>query len=859
MGRRIAGGRKGVNAARRPLSCLPRETTQREGATSASPVDATPPRTRARRADDPSLQWFVVHRGRARWHAGRLSSDMRVRRLLRTVVVVALIGAGSLAPSDTSAAAGPALSVDAGADRHAISPYIYGMNFADENLADELQLPVRRFGGNGTTRYNWQNDTSNHASDWYFENLPNDNPNPGALPDGSSSDQFVEQDRRTGTTTLLTMPLIGWTPKSRAVACGFGVAKYGAQQSVDPWQTNCGNGITSGGATITGNDPTDTSVAITPSFVQAWIAHLIGRYGTAASGGVRFYDLDNEPMLWRDTHRDVHPSPTSYDEISTRGIAYASAIKASDPGAQTLGPVVWGWTAYFWSALDWAPGGAWWNNPQDRLAHGNVPFVEWYLQQMRAYEQQHGTRILDYVDVHYYPQASGVALSPAGNATTQALRLRSTRSLWDASYVDESWINDTVRLVPRMHEWANTDYPGTKLAVTEYNWGALDDINGALAQADVLGIFGREALDLATLWSPPTTGQPGAYAFRMYLNYDGAGSSFGDTSVRAQSANQDQLAIYGAARAADGALTLMLVNKTASALTSTITLAGFAPGSAAKMYHYGAAAPATIVHDADVAVSGGAINGTFPANAITLLVVPGVAGSTPTPTRTATAGLTTTRTPTPSATRTPTPSPTRTVTPTPVPTPSATPGSGAAPILVAGKQLVVKDNPLDPTRRSAVVVLKDAAITTLGIDPVADGASVQLYNANGSGESTCLALPSVAGSWRLSGLPSRPKYRYKDAAAANGPCKTAAIAIGSGIKVICTAKQAPLAYSLDEPSQGAIAVRITSGGTTWCATFGGQVVRDSGTDPPVDGGRGQFSAKDAPAPAACPPAPATCP
>jgi hypothetical protein len=780
------------------------------------------------------------------------------------VFVLALLGAALLAPAVAGAGAGPALSVDAGADRHAISPYIYGMNFADEDLAAELQLPVRRFGGNSTTRYNWQNDTSNHASDWYFENLPNDNANPSALPDGSSSDQFVDQDRRTGTATLLTVPLIGWTPKSRAVACGFGVSKYGAQQSVDPWQTNCGNGVTTGGADITGNDPTDTSTAITPSFVQAWIAHLIGRYGNATAGGVRFYDLDNEPMLWDDTHRDVHPSPTSYDDLAARGISYASALKASDPGAMVLGPAEWGWTGYFWSALDEAPGGAWWNNPQDRLAHGNVPFVEWYLQQMRAYEQQHGTRILDYVDEHYYPQASGVALSPAGNAATQALRLRSTRSLWDPSYVDESWINDTVRLVPRMHEWANTDYPGTKLAVSEYNWGALDDVNGALAQADVLGIFGREGLDLATLWSPPTSAQPGAYAFRMYLNYDGAGAKFGDTSVRAQSADQSQLAIYGAARGSDGALTLMLVNKTGASLTSTITLAGFAPAATAHMYHYGAAAPTAIVHDADVAVSGATLTGTFPANAIALLIVPSASGATPTPIRTAS------RTPTPVATATGTPTPTRTVTPTsgpgatvtrtatPLPTVTATPGS-AAPILVDGKQLVVKDDPLDATRRSVVVALKDPAITTLGIDPVADGAQVEIYNANGSGESVCLTLPSIAGSWRQSGTPARPKFIYKDSAAANGPCKAATIAIGSGIKVLCKAKLAPLAYSLDEPSQGAMAVHVTSGGTTWCASFGGRVVRDSGTDPPVAGGRGQFSAKDALAPTSCPPAPSACP
>ena len=69
---------------------------------------------------------------------------------------------------------------------------------------------------------------------------------------------------------------------------------------------------------------------------------MIGRYGTAASGGVLFYNLDNEPMLWNSTHRDVHPQPLSYDELRDRTYTYGAAIKAADPGAKTLGPVVVG-------------------------------------------------------------------------------------------------------------------------------------------------------------------------------------------------------------------------------------------------------------------------------------------------------------------------------------------------------------------------------------------------------------------------------------------------------------------------------------------------------------------------------------
>ena len=417
-----------------------------------------------------------------------------------------------------AAATGPALSIDAAAGQRAINPDIYGVNqLSDEALATELRLPVRRWGGNTTSRYNWQIDTYNTGLDWYFENIPLTNASVAALPNGSSTDRFVEQNQRTGSRTLMTVPTLGWVAKRRTDGhpfdCGFKVSRYGAQQSTDyQWDPDCGNGLTMAGSNITGNNPTDTSVVSNPAFMAAWVQHLVGKYGTAANGGISYYAFDNEPMLWHSTHRDVHPQPGTYDEMRDHALAYGAAIKSVDPSAKTLGPVEDGWCRYLYSAADDCRPGA------DYAAHGSVQYVPWYLQQMKSYEQQHGLRLLDYLDLHNYPAASGVTLSPAGNAATQALRLRSTRSLWDASYIDESWISDTapggvaVRLIPRMKQWVADHYPGTRLAISEYNWGAPESINGALAQADVLGIFGREGLDLATLWGEVLTAQPLAFA-----------------------------------------------------------------------------------------------------------------------------------------------------------------------------------------------------------------------------------------------------------------------------------------------------------------------------------------------------------
>ncbi|MCB0109210.1 MAG: glycoside hydrolase family 44 protein, partial [Caldilineaceae bacterium] len=413
---------------------------------------------------------------------------------------------------------------------------------------------------------------------WFFHN----NLNYDAVTGNEiTADQWVARNHANGTASLITLPMIGYVAKDRNQStCGYAVSKYGAQDDVDNESgfPNCGNGLRNG--TPLQADPLDTSIAIDEAFVAAWVQHLQENVGV--NGPVNLYALDNEPDLWFETHRDVAPIGWKYDEFRDRSIRYAAAVKAADPNAKILGPDVHGWTYYWHGAYDGQRED--WETPDDRNAHGGTPFVAWYLQQMAAYEAAQGTRLLDYLDLHFYPQ-NGVDQRDAGDANLQALRLRSTRSLWDPTYVDESWIAQAgpdggiVKLIPRMRAWVDQNYPGTKLALTEYNWGGLENINGALTQADLLGIFGREGLDLATLFDTPygdgvfTPNSPGAYAFRVYRNYDGAGSRFGETSVQAVSSDQGKLAIYGAQRTADGAVTLVIINKSGAAQTATLTVA----------------------------------------------------------------------------------------------------------------------------------------------------------------------------------------------------------------------------------------------------------------------------------------------
>lgn len=479
-------------------------------------------------------------------------------------------------PVDPPAGAAVTVAVDTSLDRRAVSPHIFGVNFGTAAQAVELRWPARRWGGNSVTRYNWQNDTSNKGMDWFFMNVPEDNADPSTLPSGSAADRFLEETRAAGGEPILTVPLIGWTPKARQKDWGFSVSKYGAQTQTECTATggafwcipDAGNGVLAAGGNVTGNDPADTSIAVGPPFVTAWMDHLASRFGTAGNGGIRWFALDNEPALWDSTHRDVHPQPLTYDELWTRTRDYAAAIKAKDPAAVVFGPVSWGWCEYFYSAADnCSPSGA------DHVAHGSVPLTQWYLRKVREHELAHGVRLVDVLDVHYYPQAAGVALSNDESAAASARRLRSLRSLWDPTYVDESWIPGAVRLIPRMKEWIAAELPGAKLAITEYSWGNDAGLSSALAQAEVLGIFAREGVDVATRWVAPAAGSLVEDAFRLWLDYDGAGARVAGTSVRAASTAPDAVSGY-AVEAPGGVLRVVLVNRDTSPRPVTVTLAG---------------------------------------------------------------------------------------------------------------------------------------------------------------------------------------------------------------------------------------------------------------------------------------------
>ena len=246
------------------------------------------------------------------------------------------------APAAAQAAAqNPATSVDvdASSNRHAINPNIYGIAYGDAHDMAILNAPLNRWGGDATSRYNWQIDGHSAGADWYFETYSD-----GSGAPGGSADAYVSTTRSAGNGAepMFTIPMIDYLANlgpDRSTLEGFSVKKYGAQQSTDPWNSDAGNGVSaSAGNDITGNDPLDTGVSNSAAIQQAWVQHFVKELGPAtATTGIKYYILDNEPSLWYSTHRDVHPSPATYDELFDKIVTYATAIRAADPTAKIAG------------------------------------------------------------------------------------------------------------------------------------------------------------------------------------------------------------------------------------------------------------------------------------------------------------------------------------------------------------------------------------------------------------------------------------------------------------------------------------------------------------------------------------------
>ncbi len=464
----------------------------------------------------------------------------------------------------------------------AISRFIYGANFIADDTADASlppwygarvprSLTLDRLGGNRFSAYNWRTNFSNAGADYRFQN--DRYLEPSTIP-GEAVRRRIAVDQARGAATLVTIPMLPYVAADDAGVPLDTAGATRAQRLATHFSPNKAR-------RETGDAP---GTVYQGEFVR-WLDSAVASAGSDTARRI-FYSLDNEPDIWHATHREIMSDTLgkrrtqTYDGFSATSISFATAIKTAQPRATIFGPAV----------ATWAGVATLGQHPDNDPAHGTATFLEVYLDQFRKAEQDAGRRLLDVLDVHWYPEMGTSAGTISNDWAEQdsamiRVRLGATRSLWDSTYNEGSWVSEVVggpiALIPRLRRMVAEHYPGTGLSISEYFYGRAGDISGGLTQADALGIFGREGLFAATFWPQAGLGAYGndgakAYAyvfgaFRLYRDYDGNGNTFGDVGLGASSSDPDRASIY-ASRRADGKRVLVAINRTSHALLASIPM-----------------------------------------------------------------------------------------------------------------------------------------------------------------------------------------------------------------------------------------------------------------------------------------------
>jgi fibronectin type 3 domain-containing protein len=525
---------------------------------------------------------------------------------------------------------------------HAISPFIYGLNFYSGVTGAPSLLTFDRDGGDRWTAYNWINNASNAGSDYLYENddyLCNGTCNAGIPAEAVSL--FISGDQSNNMASLVTLQMQGYVSIDTTVVqvpMPFPNLQY-FRPTVDQKSA-------ASSAPFTPAPPaasTDNNVymdefawALDQDFLSA---NIFGASPTQPT----FISLDNEPDLWNSTHQEVQGSTNvSSSAFVTKTVNLSTALKSLSKNVQTpashfsdlviFGPVNYGFEGiYSWQGdptLSPTPNGADW-------------FADKYLTGLHSASTAFGAPLVDVYDFHWYAEvydSNGTRITDmTGTTLTDAqvqLIVQSPRDLWDTTWTDAGnsnpWIVETlggqaINMLGRLQAKINAENPGMKLSITEYNNGGSNHIAGTIAQADNLGVFGAQGLFAASLW-PLDSAQPYILGgFRAYRGFDGANACFGDTSLQATSSNVGNVMVYASTDSTTpGRTVFVAINRSTSVQVTAIngaTLSGTAylyQMTAASAQGQNAVAPVSI---GTMPVSGSSMTITLPALSVTTIDV----------------------------------------------------------------------------------------------------------------------------------------------------------------------------------------------------------------------------------------------
>lgn len=514
------------------------------------------------------------------------------------------------------------IQVNANQERLPVSPYIFGRN---NNLSDNAASPTsaanislykeaglrfaRENGGNNATKFNWRRKLTSHP-DWY-NNVYEHNWDFAA--------QDI-QDRMPGLQVMFAFQLIGKAAASKNN--NFNDWAYNNSQ----WWSGVGQNLAGGGQVNTAGGSQALVNGNIDLYLENWNADsttgVLNHWFWPGGLGMdnrqfKYWSMDNEPEIWNGTHDDVMPTLLSASAFMDSYFAVAKKARERYPQIKLTGPV---------PANEWQ----WYRFGDQSLSIDGKSYcwLEYFIKRVADEQRSSGIRLLDVIDIHWYPSES-----------TYADLVQLHRVFFDETYiypgangvktVNGGWDNTQNKeyIFKRINDWLLLHFGenhGIGIALTENDISSSDPNIGSVVYASMLGTFANNGVEIFTPWSWKKGMWETLHLFSRYTKA---------IKVKATSSYDALVSGYATVNTSSDSMTVILVNRDFGApQTATVNLTGFSVANGSYKVLELSSLPANetfvsrtsnALKNKTVTVSGNSFNITLPAMSTSAVLLKG--------------------------------------------------------------------------------------------------------------------------------------------------------------------------------------------------------------------------------------------
>lgn len=392
------------------------------------------------------------------------------------------------------------ISVDTKSGAYKYSPYLFGKNTSDipyqpgktldpeaESLLKESGIKfVRLNNGNNATKYNYKKHLTCHP-DWYSNIYDCDW-------DMSSK---VMNESFPGIQAMYSFQLCGYVASSKEH--NFNDWEFNQSQ----WGEWCSWPLCGGGEVIN-LEKKEYKAGDTSLYLEEWSTEQTTDILTYWKDELKrdmsqfiYWNMDNEPEMWSWTHKDVQPDfdPEFYVQ---QYVKVALAAKQKFPDIKLCGPVAgseWTWFATSGTTNQFPK----WEGKQ-------MPWLEYFIMRIGQEQKKHGVKLLDVLDIHYYPSGE----------KSEEVNLQSHRTYFDREYdnpeanglytLNGGWDTNIKKeyILGRCDDWMKKyigEDHGVTFSVSEYNISSkFEPITHAIAYISHVGELMKNNGEFFTPW-----------------------------------------------------------------------------------------------------------------------------------------------------------------------------------------------------------------------------------------------------------------------------------------------------------------------------------------------------------------------